>query len=75
MSKKIVVTLGIFTNEIPSYWLNFLSSIDLSIGAIGDWREESNRALKQYNAVYVEDPGKLIFDSEQDYMLFVLRWS
>ena len=71
MSKKIVVTLGIFTNEIPSYWLNFLSNFPF----IENWREELNRSLKQYNAVYVEDPGKLIFDSEQDYMIFLLRWS
>jgi hypothetical protein len=72
MNEKFVVPMGIFTNEIPSYWLNFLFSLDLSIN---DWRKESNRSLKQYNAVYVEDPERLIFDSEQDYMLFVLRWS
>ncbi len=72
MNEKFVVPMGIFTNEIPSYWLNFLSNLT---PFIEDWREESNRSLKQYNAVYVEDPERLIFDSEQDYMLFVLRWS
>ncbi len=72
MSKKFVVTVGIFTNEIPKYWLNFLSNLS---PFIEDWRDESNRVLKQYNAVYVEDPERLIFDSEQGYMLFVLRWS
>ena len=72
MNEKFVVPMRIFTNEIPSYWLNFLSNLT---PFIEDWREESNRSLKQYNAVYVEDPERLIFDSEQDYMLFVLRWS
>ena len=72
MNEKFVVTVGRFTNEIPSYWLNFLSNLP---PFIEDWREESNRSLKQYNAVYVEDPERLIFDSEQNYMLFVLRWS
>jgi len=72
MNEKFIVHMGIFTNEIPRYWLNFLSSIE---PFIEDWREESNRLLKQYNAVYIEDPERLIFDSEQDYMLFVLRWS
>lgn len=72
MNEKFVVPMGIFTNEIPKYWLNFLSNLS---PFIEDWREESNRSLKQYNAVYVEDPERLIFDSEQDYMLFVLKWS
>ena len=72
MNEKFVVPMEIFTNEIPSYWLNFLGNLT---PFIEDWREESNRSLKQYNAVYVEDPERLIFDSEQDYMLFVLRWS
>ena len=38
MNEKFVVPMEIFTNEIPSYWLNFLGNLT---PFIEDWREES----------------------------------
>ena len=62
-----------YIKDSPKCFQNFLTSIP------HEWSADSvNQALKTYNAEYILRKGEgvvLEFDSEQDYTLFVLRWS
>ncbi len=54
-----------------SAWKNFILSV-------GEWGDRVS-ALKEYNARFVlgysMNEDHLLFDTEQDMMLFLLRWS
>ena len=55
-------------------WQNMITKLqahmlhDAEISAI-------NNELKQFNARYEDHDKKLIFDSEQDHLMWVLKWS
>ena len=61
-----------YLNESPSWYRNFIVSLpDLSYEGI-------NYTLKQWQAeyTYTDDCGYLLrFATEQDYVMFLLRWS
>jgi hypothetical protein len=64
-----------------TYWLNFYKSLPPYTDRNFVARVELvNSALKQYNAVWTIDPNHiwhenfLMFDTEEDYLLFVLKW-
>jgi hypothetical protein len=62
-----------YIQESPKYFQNFLRSIP------NEWSAEGvNQALTPYHAEYVIRKGEgviLEFNSEQDFTLFLLRWS
>ena len=39
------------------------------------WLDKVNECAAQFNASYDDDLVCFIFESEQDYLLFVLRWA
>ena len=62
-----------YIKDSPTCFQNFLTSIP------NEWSTDSvNQALKPYHAEYVLRKGEgviLEFNSEQDFTLFLLRWS
>lgn len=76
MTEK-VFHVGRYTTEGPVWWFKFLNaSIPLIGGAT--WEERLADTLKSYNAIYIsqiDSRPTLIFDSERDAMMFILKWS
>ncbi len=77
MSKKFIYRIDLFSFETPQFWINFYKHIEpkkmLTLSGVV---QHINRELKTYNAKYVHGgSSRLEFESEQDYMLFLLRWS
>ena len=62
---------GLGTKTLRSYtdiWRNFMSARDMTIEG---WQAEIR--IKDYNGTLINDG--VVFDTEQDKMWFVLRWS
>ncbi len=77
MSKKFICKIDFFSFETPNFWVNFYQTIEpkkmLTISGI---IRHINNELKPYNAKYIHGgPSTLEFESEQDYVYFLLRWS
>lgn len=75
MSEKFIYTIDSY--NMPQFWINFLQhtppSKPVSIHSLTDY---INGLLKPYNAVYFqEDKLYIQFETEQDYMFFLLKWS
>lgn len=63
-----------FTNLSPKWWLNFLQSLPLPTK---NSNALINENLKKWNAFYLDRSIEttLIFDTEKDATMFILRWS
>lgn len=75
----IVQTQHNITFKPHAWWYNFINYVyDHAHTHVDGWsgyREDFIAAeLKKFNARYIEYQG-LEFDSEQDYVMFILRWS
>jgi hypothetical protein len=63
-----------------SWWYNFYDAV-IDDTSYTNRFEILNEALKKYNAVYSRKPTelgdkfRLTFDSEEDYLEFILEWS
>lgn len=64
-----------FTNLSPKWWLNFLQSLPLTTN---NFHALINETLKEWNAVYLDhsvETPTVVFDTEKDATMFILRWS
>ena len=52
-------------------WQNFLS--DLPITFLSGWNNLAQERIKEWNGTLINDV--IVFDTEQDKMWFILRWS
>jgi hypothetical protein len=77
MSKKFIYRIDLFSFETPKFWVNFCQTIEPNIMlTLSGVIQYINNELKPYNAKYIHSgPSKLEFESEQDYVYFLLRWS
>ena len=67
------VRVGEYRKDGPEWWFNFLRSVIALISG-KTWNALLNEGLKPYNACYL-DNSTLMFDSEKDAILFILKWS
>lgn len=72
------VQVGEYSTEIPVWWRNFIESI-MPLGTLREsWDVFLDQQLKPYRAIYLSEvvsTPTLIFESERDAMMFILRWS
>lgn len=60
-------------------WINFIESMPL-VKSQEEWLKHIDRELEKYNAQRLEVEistlnDRVLFDSEEDYIVFKLRWS
>lgn len=78
MSEKFIYRFDLYSFEAPQFWRNFYKHIEpkkmLNLSAL---IQHINSELKTYNAKYIHGgpSSRLEFESEQDYVLFLLRWT
>lgn len=75
MSEPKMLRVGKYTTECPQYWLNFLNSINPP--GVDAWTS-INLALMPYRARYYSESVRnaiVVFDREEDAVLFALMWS
>ena len=83
----ITVELPMWLDETPIYWQNFIEHCnDKDIGIFSKYEVTMRslaikQALAAFNARYHQSSynpmqrARLEFDSEKDYMMFILRWA
>jgi len=65
--------LRAYLSTCPKNWQRFVQEINVNNDAAGEILVD--QVLKdQYNAVVLEDPFQLVFDREEDYLLWILRY-
>lgn len=57
-----------------SYWLNFIDDYRRTINRY-IWREDLRKYLKENGIALLEDDDSLVFESEEDATMFILKWS
>lgn len=74
--------LSMSVNEVPKFWLNFLidrsGEMDNKIVSLDTFVIVINEQLKCFNCIYISTEDKeptLLFSTEKDATLFILRWS
>lgn len=76
----MVVKVPLFDSnfKIPTWWSGFYEDLRIKYPR-GEDRNETNinLELEPYNALWAQGTGTpyVEFDTEQDYVMFVLRWS
>jgi hypothetical protein len=77
MSKKFICKIDLSPFETPKFWVNFFQTIiSTKMMTLNGIIQHINNELKPYNAKYIYgEPSALEFESEQDYVYFLLRWS
>ena len=81
--KKRISTFDKNTNRTAAWYNNFCDSLSYHYSSkrrltISDFDKIHNTALKNYNAKIVRTPGnfpEVVFDTDEDYVMFMLRWS
>lgn len=71
------ITVGKYLGEGPHWWFNFLQACLLTVNG-KSWEDLLDEKLKSYNAIYlskISSSPMLIFDSEKDATVFILKWS
>ena len=81
---KYKIKLPLRVEDCPDYWINYISDWRQDNGVNGTL-EEFNKALSKDNGryIYVDSPvfrtsdvrHMLEFKTEEDYLMFVLKWS
>jgi hypothetical protein len=59
------------------WWANYIQSLNITVPFPGQphlFRDAVNENLDHWNASW-EEHNMLEFDSEEDYLLFLLRWA
>jgi len=56
------------------WWLNFIAHYEELSSFLLDG-DRLDKALEDWNATNIEETEFISFKTEQDYLLFVLRWS
>lgn len=62
-------------NSEPTWWSNFL---DIEYAKVKMTEDLKDYLQRHYRVNFIVEPGYYIwleFDTEQDYIMFVLRWS
>lgn len=74
---KSSFTLSRFTHECPRWWINFLQSLPYTSSDL-PYSSLVSKNLKKWNAIYLDQVTStptLMFDTEKDATMFILRWS
>lgn len=77
MVMKTIFQVSKFTNMSPNWWVNFLQSLPLTKSNFA-FHALINENLKKWNAVYLDKSVRtptIVFDTEKDATMFILRWS
>ena len=75
-----VIDLGDLNAKSPQWWTNFAREFfDNKAMLMTDWSREFNKILKKHRGKFEVDWAKqrklLRFKSEEDALLFMVRWS